>query len=99
MSLLDDVKVVCRIGTSKLDVEVEALIAAAIADMQRVGIDDSLLDEGNMSPLAKAAVFSYVKAHFGYDVDERAQFDSAYRSTLVSLLNSSANTASQETGE
>jgi hypothetical protein len=99
MSLLDDVKVVCRVGTDKLDVEVETLIAAAIADMKRVGIDEKLLDEEAMAPLVKAAVFSFVKAHFGYDVDERAQFDESYRSLVASLLNSDANTASAEAGE
>lgn len=99
MSLLDDVKIVCRIGTDKLDAEVEALVAAAIADMKRVGIREELLSEDAMAPLAKAAVFSYVKANFGYDVDERAQFSSSYRSTVASLLNSEANSASEGQGE
>lgn len=94
MSLLEDVKVACRIGTDKLDCEVSALVDAALADMKRVGIDPALLQEEGMDPLAKVAVLSYVKARFGYDVDERAQFEESYRSTVAGLLNSDANLAS-----
>lgn len=99
MSLLEDVKVVCRVGTDKLDAELEALVAAAIADMERAGVHPALLQEETLAPLAKAAVFSFAKAHFGYDVDERAQFDESYRSMVVALLNSDANVASEEEGE
>ena len=99
MSLLEDVKIVCRVGTDKLDAEIEALMAAALADMERAGVHPALLQEDTLAPLAKAAVFSFVKAHFGYDVDERAQFGESYRSMVASLLNSDANVASGEEGE
>lgn len=95
MALLDDVKVALRVSSDKTDGEVQMWVDAAIADMKRVGIKPELLAEP-MDPLAKAAVITYAKASYGYDVQERASFEAAYRSIVVSLLNSSANIAAGE---
>ena len=95
MSLLEDVKIVCRVSSSVFDTELEALISAALADMERVGIRKSLINEETINPLVRVAVFSYVKAHFGYDVSERAEFDKSYRLAVTDLLNSDANIASK----
>ena len=91
MALLDEIKVVCRVSSESMDTELEAIIAAAIADMERVGIDPKLLTEDNLHPLARMAIHVYAKARFGYDVDERVQFESSYRSLVVDLLHSQAN--------
>lgn len=96
MSLLDDVKIVCRVTSTAFDVELEALVAAAIADMKRVGIKEELLGEDNLHPLARVAIFAYAKAHFGYDVNERAEFEDTYRSAVIGLMNSNANSSSED---
>lgn len=94
MGLLDEVKVALRVKGSATDSEIETWIAAAKADMMRVGVKPNLLSEQSMDPLAKAAVIAYAKAAYGYDVEERALFEAAYRSIVISLMNSSANSAS-----
>lgn len=99
MSLLDDVKIVCRVSSSVFDTELQAHIDAALADMKRVGIKDELLNVDDLHPLVRAAVFTYARANFGYDVSERSQFEDSYRSLVISLLNSDANKASVENGE
>lgn len=98
MSLRDDVKICLRTSSGKLDAEVDMVIAAAIADMKRVGIDESALSEESMSPLAKMAVVLYAKANFGYDNDEATRFQESYRQTVVDLMNSSSTNASYHSG-
>ena len=94
MALIDDIKSSLRLTTSALDAEVEMLIGAALYDMERTGIDPSLLDEGDcMNPFVKQAVTAYCKAHFGYDVAEAPRFDDAYRRIVCDLLNSDRNSA------
>lgn len=92
MSLHDDVKVALRVTSDALDTEVDGLIAAALADMRRAGVDQRLLDEGAMYPLAKAAVVMYVKANFGYDNSEAGRFLRSYNQTLALLCNSEVAT-------
>lgn len=92
MSLHDDVKVALRVTSDALDTEVDGLIAAALADMRRAGVDQRLLDEGAMYPLAKAAVVMYVKANFGYDNSEAGRFLRSYNQTLALLCNSAGAT-------
>lgn len=96
MALIDDIKVTLRLRGSAYDSEVNMLISAALADMRRVGIRESLLDKDNMAALPKQAVAMYVKSRFGYDNDEAARFDEAYRQTVIDLLNSSANSTYKE---
>lgn len=96
MALLDDIRVAVRVSSTATDSEIEMWIAAALADMARVGVRSELLKEEEMGALAKAAVTCYVKANYGYDVDERAQFEDSYRRIVCDLLNSDANAASGE---
>lgn len=95
MALLDDVKVAVRVseGTEDFDSELEMLIQGAFAELERVGIKPSLLDEDEPAPLVKHAVILYAKAHFGYDNSERQEFASAFKMIETDLLNSSANMA------
>lgn len=93
MALLDDVKVALRVSGSATDSEVSMWVGAALADMERVGIDPAMLGD-DPPALVKAAVACYAKARYGYDVEERAQFEASYRSIVCDLMNSSANTAS-----
>lgn len=96
MALLDDVKVAVRVSHSATDSEIQMWIAAAFADMERVGIKEELLGQKNPDALVKAAVVCYVKANYGYDVEERPQFMDSYRRIVCDLLNSSANIAAGE---
>ena len=90
--LLDDVRTAVRVAGKATDGELQMWIDASLADMERAGVDPTLLGEESLAPLAKAGV---VKANYGYDVDERQQFADMYRSTLTALLNSSANVAAK----
>ena len=96
MALLDDVKVALRVKSGATDSEIGMWIDAALADMRRVGIDESMLDAENPSALVKAAVVCFAKASYGYDVEERPQFQESYRSIVCDLMNSSANIAAKE---
>lgn len=95
MALLDDIKVILRVSGNATDSEVQMWIDAALADMERVGIDPLMLGDDPV-PLVKAAIACYAKARYGYDVEERPQFDASYRSIVCDLMNSGANIASEE---
>ena len=91
MSLYDDAKRALHIATDYYDDEVRGLVDAAVADMRRVGVRDELLHPSDPDPLVRAATCSYCKANFGYDNPEADRFMQSYRETVVSLLNSDAN--------
>lgn len=90
MAILDDMKLMLRLSSDVYDIEVEALIAAAKADMLRVGIRPAVV-ESNESPLVKMAIGCYCKANFGYDNDEASRFDRSYRQLVTDLLHSTDN--------
>ena len=96
MSLLDDVRAAERVVTDLTDGELQILIDAAIAEMRRVGIRDSLLAEETMTPLAKYAVMMHVKANYGHDDSEHAMWWSRFNTTVMSLMNSSMNECDTE---
>ena len=99
MTLLSDIKVAVRVSSDATDSEIQMWINAALADMERVGIMKELLGNSNgdlKDSLVKAAVTCYVRANYGYDVEERAQFDESYRRIVCGLLNSPANIAAGE---
>lgn len=93
MALLDEVRSVLRVSSSRTDIEIESLIDAALADMMRVGIRPELLNEESLDPLVKNAVFCFVKANYGFDNDEAERFMNSYHLMVANLLNSSANIA------
>lgn len=96
MALLDEVRTALRVSGKGMDGEIRLWVDAALADMRRVGIDPALTDGEVSSPLVRAAVVCYAKARFGYDVEERPQFESSYRSCVCDLLHSTANTAARD---
>lgn len=100
MTLLADMKTALRVTSDAFDSEVEALIGAALYDMERVGVDPALLDADTLDDepnlFVKRAVTAYCKAHFGYDNAEADRFDDSYRRIVCDLLNSSVNIAAEE---
>lgn len=86
MALMDDVKVALRVKSSATDSEIRALVDAALADMARVGVDSGLLDREKPDPLVKSAVLCFCKARYGYDNEDAARFEAAYRQTVIDLM-------------
>ena len=89
--LRDDVRVALRVRSTMTDVEVDALIAAAVADMRRIGIREELLDTKNMGDLAKFAVIAFCKANYGFDNTEGPTYFERYKWCVTALANSSMN--------
>lgn len=96
MALLDEVKIACRVSSDVFDTELEAYISAALMDMRRAGVREELLSPASVSPMAKAAIFQWCKAYYGYDNPEAERFMESYREILRSLLNSRANECDEE---
>lgn len=98
MTMLDDMRVMVRVSGKATDVEIEALIADAKADMVRCGVKPELVEADDPQPMVKLAVACFVKSHYGLDasVDERGFFQESYRSHVISLLNSGMNVAAGE---
>ena len=91
MSIIDDARMWVRTTSMATDPEIVDNVAAALSDMRRVGVRESLLDPVAPDPLAKIAVNMYVKANYGYDNPEAERFMASYRQTVADLLNSDAN--------
>lgn len=91
MALLDDVRTSLRVTSGMTDGEIQMWIDAAIADMRRCGVDELLLSEEALDPIAKSAVTCFVKANYGYDNSEAPRFMEMYTMQLTALLNSDAN--------
>lgn len=85
MALLDEVKVALRVTSDAFDTEIRGLIEAAKRDLNRVGVDEAIVDS---DPLAKMAVVLFAKSRFGYDNSDASRFEDAYRQTVVDILNS-----------
>lgn len=112
MSLLDDVKVALRVGHEATDSEICDLITAAIFDMANKGVSVNWLGTDPMQPaffignvdefalpvMAKRAIVTYAKAHYGYDNDDAEMLMKSYDSIVCSLLNSRFNAAYEEAG-
>lgn len=88
MALLDDMKVALRVSGDAFDGEVAALIAAAEADLVRVGVPDAYVREEG--PLVRQAVACYCKARFGFDNDEAPRLEASYRQMAVDMANSAS---------
>lgn len=96
MSLLDDARRATRTVSTEMDEELKDLIAAALTDMRRTGVRESLLDPSSIDPLPKMAVLLYVKANYGYDNSEADRFMASYRQTVADLLNGDQNECADE---
>jgi uncharacterized phage protein (predicted DNA packaging) len=66
MAMLDDVKIALRVSHTALDGEITDLIAAARQDLILSGVLASRVNDDD-DVLAKRAIITYVKAHFGWD--------------------------------
>ena len=98
MSLLADIKTSLRVTSDAFDSEVRGLIDAARFDMERAGVDPTLLaldpsTHDLPNEFVKQAVRCYAKAHFGYDNAEAERFDDSYRRIVCDLMNSRHNVA------
>lgn len=87
MSLTDTVKVALRVTTDALDPEIDAIIDAAKADMEGVGVPPELLYEETMDPYVRMAIILYAKANFGFDNSEATRFQSSYRQMVKDICN------------
>lgn len=97
VGLLDDVKKAVRATATAFDGEVTMLIESALADLARVGIDETCFADGSpYYPLVKQAVVLRCKAFFGQDNPngEMEFWRESYQQTVDDLLNSGANGAS-----
>ena len=111
--LLDDVKVALRVGHDATDSEVYDLIGAALFDMANKGVSVAWLgtdpldtsfsafdiDEDALPVMAKRAIVTYAKAHYGYDNDDAERLSESYDSMVCSLLNSRFNAAYEKDGD
>ena len=85
-SLVPELKVALRVSSDAMDAEVWALAEAAAADMERVGIPRSYIDE--CGPLVRQAVACFCKARFGGDNPDAERFEQTYRQCVCDLMNS-----------
>jgi hypothetical protein len=91
-SLLDEVRIAVRVVSDATDVELEALIDGAIAEMRRIGIRDELLQMDSLSPLAKNAIYMYCKAMYGFgNGTDAPMFWQWFQHSVTALANSDAN--------
>lgn len=88
-SLLADTKVALRIASTAYDDEIEALIAAAKADLLLSGVAKSALDATDPDALVKLAIVTYCKASFGLDNPDSEKFWASYASIKHALRLSS----------
>lgn len=96
-ALIDEAKVHLRVVTDMTDDEIATLVRAAIDDMRRLGVRESVIS-GSMSPTVKMAVMFYCKAHYGYDNSEAMRFDNSYRMAVTNLMHSEACEPEEDDG-
>lgn len=92
------VKDALRVTSEAYDAEVAAWIAAAVADLRRVGVRERLLAGDPPDPLVVVAVICFCKCHFGFDFAEfeLERLEKQYELLVCDLLNSSANCAAED---
>ena len=75
--LLDNLKNVMRIKTDAFDAELNDLFSAAQADLRLAGVSAEKAGDVD-DPLIRRAIFTYVKAHFGWDNPDHERLLKAY---------------------
>ena len=85
--LRESIKVALRVTSDAYDPEIDALIAAAKADLMRVGVPREMLYDATADPLCASAIILFCKSRFGYDNDDAERFESAYRQVLKDIRN------------
>lgn len=94
-SLLDKVRITCRVTTVGYEQELTGLINAAFADLGITDIDASKLTEQGIDPLIERAVLTFCKMNFGYatlDGDRYDRLKASYDEQKSQLLMSSGYT-------
>lgn len=94
-SLLDSVKVACRVASDAYDEELNDLIAAAFCDIGITDVVTGMLNERDADPLIVQAVKTYCRIHHPYDGMESGVLErlkASYDEQKAQLLMSSAYT-------
>lgn len=82
--LLDALKQVMRIKTNAFDQELNELFSAAQKDLQLAGVSyKKVIDVDD--PLIRRAIFTYVKAHFGWENPDHERLLKAYEMLKMHL--------------
>lgn len=89
MELLDYIRMSCRVSGDDFDDELKILIAAAKADMARVGIDAEYVESDD--PLVFMAISCYCKSRFGFDNEESTKLWRSYTQMLADMMNGPHN--------
>lgn len=84
-----DMRIHLRVSGEVLDSEIEMLINAALADMERVGINVDSADYAES--MMNMALVCFCKARFGFDNPDSARYEELYRQAVIDLLNSKAS--------
>jgi uncharacterized phage protein (predicted DNA packaging) len=77
MPLINDLKTVMRISGTAFDTELDDLIAAAQSDLSLSGVTQEKVND-DTDPLIRRAVFTYVKANFGWDNPDSEKLQQSY---------------------
>lgn len=94
---LSDMRGRVRISTARptTDGELRDLILAARADLARVGIlPERAADETD--PLIKQAISTYIKAEFGLENEDAAEYRASYQMQRAELSNATKYTTPRE---
>jgi len=86
------VKLALRITTDAFDVELNMLIAAALADLGLTDISEDVLDADTNIALIQRAVITYVRCNFG-DPDDYDRLKTSYDEQKAQLSMATGYTA------
>lgn len=82
MSLASDIKLILRVSSTELDIEINDLISAAQADLALSGIYVTSTSDA----MIKRAIGIYCKANFGYNNGESERLSKSYDSLKQQLM-------------
>lgn len=94
-SLLDSVKVACRVTSEAYDTELQELILSAFADIGITDVEGGYLTEDNAPPLVVQAVKTYCRINHPYEGMDAAVLERlkvSYDEQKAQLLMSSSYT-------
>lgn len=83
--MLAKVKAALRLTVSDYDTELNAMIAAALADLGISDIDDTLLVSTTTDALVTMAVITYCRLHFGTP-DDYERLERSYKEQKAQLI-------------
>lgn len=89
---LESLKTVMRISSDAYDDELINLFTAAQADLRLSGVEPSKIEDV-ADPLIRRAIYTYVKAHFGWDNADHERLLKAYDMLKAHLTLSQEYTA------